>query len=71
MTQLATLMFVAAIALWGLASIPDGSGNEKTSAGYRRVELAKTANRVFVTSMRKDSTLAFRAANADPAVALR
>jgi hypothetical protein len=71
MTQLATLMFVAAIALWGLASIPDGGGNDKASPAYRRVELAKMASRVFVTPMRKEPTLAFRATNADPALALR
>ena len=41
MTQLTTLMFVAAIVLWGLASIPDGSGDDKASPAYRRVELAK------------------------------
>ena len=70
MTQLATLMFVAAIALWGLASIPDGNGNDKVSPAYRRAEFAKRANRAFVTT-RRDQTLTFRSANADPAIALR
>jgi hypothetical protein len=71
MTQLATLMFVAAIALWGLASIPDGSGNDKASAAYRRVELDKTANRMLVTPKRRGPASTVRTTNADPAIALR
>jgi hypothetical protein len=71
MTQLATLMFVVAIALWGLASIPDGSGDDSASPAYRRGELAKATSRVFVTPKRRDPMLTFRSTNADPAIALR
>ena len=43
MTRLAALMFAAAMAIWGLASIPDGSDDDKGSTAYRRIELARTA----------------------------
>jgi hypothetical protein len=71
MTQLVTLTFVAAIALWGLASIPDGSGSDKASPANRRVELARASNRVFVTSMRRNTMSAVPARNADDTLALR
>lgn len=48
MTRLAALMFAAAMAIWGLASIPDGSGDDKASTPYRRTELAKAPGRAFV-----------------------
>lgn len=34
--RLPIVIFATAIAVWGLASIPDGSGNDKTSSTYRR-----------------------------------
>ena len=58
MRRLAVLIFAAAIVIWGLASIPDGSGgNDKTLPGYRRGELAKTPNRALLTPMQKAAAL--------------
>ena len=57
MRRLPIFMFAAAIAIWGLASIPDGSGNDKTSPAYRRGELARTP-RAFPTPTQKATTLA-------------
>jgi hypothetical protein len=61
MTRLAALMFVAATAIWGLASIPDGGVIDRASPAYRRVELVGTPHRVFVTPTQKSRTSASRA----------
>jgi hypothetical protein len=61
MTRLAALMFAAAMAVWGLASIPDQSIKDKGSAAHQRVELARTAQRAFLTPMQKSATSASRA----------
>jgi hypothetical protein len=53
MSRLPVLMFAAAIAIWGLASIPDGSGNDRISPAYRRGELARTSDRAFLTPTQK------------------
>jgi hypothetical protein len=47
MTRLTALMFVAAIAIWGLASIPDGSRSDRGSTSYRRSESAKAPRMAF------------------------
>jgi hypothetical protein len=56
MTRLTALMFVAAIAIWGLASIPDGSGGDRTSSAYQRIELARTTDRAFLTATHTSAT---------------
>jgi hypothetical protein len=71
MRRLPVLMFVAAIAIWGLASIPDESGDDKISHAYRSVALARASNGAFLTPTQKDGTLAFRAARSNPAFASR
>ena len=49
MTRLTALMFAAAMAIWGLASIPGGSGGDKDfPASYRRSESAKAPRMAFV-----------------------
>jgi hypothetical protein len=63
MRRLPVVMFVAAIAIWGLASIPDGSGNNKTSLAYRRGEVAKMSNGAFLAPAQKAAAL--RAARFD------
>jgi len=50
-------MFVAAIAIWGLASIPDGRGNNKTSVEHRRGEVAKMSNGAFLAPTQKAAAL--------------
>ena len=64
MTRLAAFMFAAAMAVWGLASIPEQSNSDKGSAAHQRVELARTAQRAFLTPMQKS------AASASPALTL-
>jgi hypothetical protein len=63
MKGLSVVMFAAAIAIWGLASIPDGSGNEKTSLAYRRAELTRTSYGALMTPTQKAAAL--RAAHFD------
>ena len=66
MTRFAVVMFAAAIAVWGLASIPKGGiGDRASSPAYQRVELARTTDRAFLrathtsaTSIQPASTLA-------------
>jgi hypothetical protein len=57
MKGLSVVMFAAAIAIWGLVSIPDGSGNEKTSVAYRRGELARTPDTAFMAPTQKAAAL--------------
>jgi hypothetical protein len=58
MRRLPVLFFAAAIVIWGLASIPDGSGgNDRALPRYRRGELAKTPNRALLTQIQKAATL--------------
>jgi hypothetical protein len=62
MKRLPLLFFAAAIAIWGLASIPDGSSGEKspqvsavrTAAGHRYGQTAATPRDAFTarTAMR-------------------
>jgi hypothetical protein len=61
MTRLAALMFAAAIAIWGLASIPDGSGDDKASTPYRRAESAKTSSLAFPTPTQRSRSSALHA----------
>jgi hypothetical protein len=61
MTRLAALVFSAAIAIWGLASIPDGGVSDRALPAYRRVELARTPHRAFLTPTQKSATSAPRA----------
>ena len=71
MRRLPVLFFAAAIAIWGLASIPDGSSGEKslqvsgvrTAAAHRHGQLAGTARNAFST--RKAATSTLRAARLD------
>jgi hypothetical protein len=48
MTRLTALMFAAAMAIWGLASIPDGNGDDKGSTSYGRSESTETPRMAFV-----------------------
>jgi hypothetical protein len=61
MTRLTAFMFAAAMAVWGLASIPNQSISDKGSAAHQRVELARTAHRAFLTPLQKSATSASRA----------
>jgi hypothetical protein len=63
MSQLPAVMFVAAIAIWGLASIPDGSANNNASPAYRRGELVRPPGRALRT--RTQQAAALRAARFD------
>lgn len=60
MTRLAALMFAATIAIWGLASIPDRSGEDKAATPYRRAELAKAPSRTFVAPTQTSRISALR-----------
>ena len=61
MTRLTALMFAAAMAIWGLASIPGGSGGDKDSASYRRSELAKAPRMAFVAPAQRPGISALHA----------
>ena len=71
MRRLPLLFFVAAIAIWGLASIPDGSSGEKslqvsgapTAAAHRRGQLAANPRDAFTS--RKATISSLRAARLD------
>jgi hypothetical protein len=71
MRRLPLLFFAAAIAIWGLASIPDGSSGEKslqvsgarTAAAYRRGQLAGNPRDAFTS--RKATISSLRAARLD------
>jgi hypothetical protein len=70
MRRLPVLFFAAAIALWGLASIPDGSGDEnslvsgiRTAAAHRHEQSAVTPRDAFTTPKARPSSL--RAARLD------
>jgi hypothetical protein len=58
MTRLAALMFAAATAIWGFASIPDGSISDRGSAAHERVELARMSHRALLTPTRNSGTSA-------------
>jgi hypothetical protein len=62
MRRLPVLIFAAGMAIWGLASIPDGSGANGASAAYRRSELARTPDPVLMTPVAKGAISALRAA---------
>ena len=76
MIRLPVLFFAAAIAIWGLASIPDGSSGEKslrvsgvqTAAAHRRGQLAGNPRDVFTS--REATTSSLRAARLDHCGAL-
>ena len=65
MRRLPFLFFAAAIAIWGLASIPDGSGDEKslrisriqTAAAHRYGQSAATPRDAFATGTATPSSL--------------
>jgi hypothetical protein len=71
MRRLPVLFFAAAIALWGLASIPDESGDEnslqvsgvRTAVANRHEQSAGTPRDAFTTPMARPSSL--RAARLD------
>jgi hypothetical protein len=71
MRRMPVLFFAAAIAIWGLASIPGGSSSEKslqvsgvrTAAAHRHGQLAGTPRNAFSTSKVAPSSL--RAARLD------
>jgi hypothetical protein len=65
MRQLPILILAAAMASWGLASIPDKSGAHKPSPAYRRAELAGTADQALSTPIGRTVTSALRAAPLD------
>jgi hypothetical protein len=58
MTRLAALTLVAAIAIWGLASIPDGSINDRGPPSHQRVEQARMRQGAFLTQIQKPKTSA-------------
>jgi hypothetical protein len=58
--RLPVFIFAAAMAIWGMASIPDGSGADKTLPAYRRGELARPPDRALPTPMQKAATSALR-----------
>jgi hypothetical protein len=60
MRRLPIFMFAAAMAIWGLASIPEGSGADKTSPAYRRGELAKAPDSALPTPAQSAATSARR-----------
>ncbi len=47
MRGLPVLIFAAGMAIWGMASIPDGSGAGRTSPANRLGEAAWTTHRAF------------------------
>jgi hypothetical protein len=65
MRRLPFLFFAAAIALWGFASIPDGSSGEKslqvsgarTAAAHRRGQLAANPRDAFTSRKAAPSSL--------------
>jgi hypothetical protein len=63
MSQLPVVMFGAAIAIWGLASIPDESGKNSAWPAHRRAELVGTPGRALLTQTQKAAAL--RAARFD------
>jgi hypothetical protein len=71
MRRLPLLFFAAAIAIWGLASIPDGSSGEKslqvsaarTAVAHRRGQFA--GNPQDASTSRKATTSSVRAARLD------
>jgi hypothetical protein len=60
MRRLPVVIFAAAMAIWGLASIPDGSGADKMSLAFRREELTRTPDSALLTPMRRAATSALR-----------
>jgi hypothetical protein len=58
MRRLPVVIFAAAMAIWGLASIPDGSGAGKMSLALRREELTRTPDSALLTRMQKAATSA-------------
>jgi hypothetical protein len=67
MVRLPVIMFAATIAIWGLASIPDGNSNDKTSQAFRPT----TPNEAFLTPTQKRPAFAFRDAHSHATLALR
>jgi hypothetical protein len=67
MVRLPAIMFAAAITIWGLASIPDGNSNDKTSRAFRPT----TPDEAFLTPTQKRPAFAFRDARSPPTLALR
>ena len=61
MTRLPVLIFAAGMAIWGLASIPDGSGPDQTSPGHRRGQPGGMSDKAFLAPTRKAATSALRA----------
>jgi hypothetical protein len=57
MRGLPVVMFAAAIAIWGLASVPGGSGNDRTPPAYRRWELARTTDGAFPRPTQRGAAL--------------
>ena len=65
MKRLPFLFFAAAVAIWGLASIPDGSGDEKslrisriqTAATHRHGQFAGSARDAFATGTATPSSV--------------
>jgi hypothetical protein len=67
MIRLPAIMFAASIAIWGLASIPDGNSNDKTLHAFRTT----TPNEAFLTLMQKRPASALREAHSHATLALR
>ena len=47
MRRLPVLIFAAGMAVWGMASIPEGSDAGRSSPAIRRGEVASTPDRTF------------------------
>jgi hypothetical protein len=69
MRRLPVLIFAAALAIWGLASIPDRGANDKIA--HQREELARRPLRTFPALTQKAGTSAVRAPRFDRALASR
>ena len=61
MRGLPVLIFAAGMAIWGMASIPDGSGAGRTSPAIRRGEVAWTPDRALATPNAKSPISALHA----------
>jgi len=65
MRRLAFVIFAAAMAIWDLTSIVDGSDIDQPSPVYRRGELAGTSDKAFLGPTRKAAASDLRAAPLD------
>ena len=63
MRRAPVFIFAAVMAVWGLASIPDGGGADRTLSAHQRAELASAPDKALPTPMPKATTSARRRAS--------